>query len=233
MRDGGTEQEDLLPELATQRRHSPSSEARERLRHQITEACEPIAPFWPMKSFVHHNPIHGLEHLPFDSAIREAKHLLGGTGYLSNREYRQLYREGRITDAGVRRALQRVGPRIHTQTLVQLGLRQIDISEVLRSHLLFGFEALEGSLLTWTFGAGGATKRFQHDLPEESKQRIIERTRRVCQSSGRDSEESYLTDLWNSTLSALQLSESFAHDSHDQDDETALNVPPRTMRYLK
>ena len=26
---------------------------------------------------MHHNPIHGLEHLPFDEAIREAKHLFG------------------------------------------------------------------------------------------------------------------------------------------------------------
>jgi uncharacterized protein YbcC (UPF0753/DUF2309 family) len=177
-----------------------------------------------MKSFVHHNPIHGLEHLPFDRAIREAKHLLGGHGYLSNSEYRQLYREGRITDEGVRRAFQRVGPPIHTQTLIQAGLRRIGLPEVLRLHLLFGFEALEGALLTWTFGAGGATKRLQHDLPAECKQRIRERASREYLSSRQDSDVSYLTDLWNSTLSALHLSESFAHDSHDQDDESAPNV---------
>ena len=68
-----------------------------------------MAQFWPMKRFVHHNPIHGLEHLPFDRAVREAQHLLGGNGYLSNREYRQLLpgwpdlgRE-RCTRAGQRR----------------------------------------------------------------------------------------------------------------------------------
>ncbi len=43
---------------------------REKVREHILEASEPIAPFWPMKTFIHHNPIHGLEHLPFDQAIR-------------------------------------------------------------------------------------------------------------------------------------------------------------------
>jgi uncharacterized protein YbcC (UPF0753/DUF2309 family) len=207
----------MLSESTAQQLQTLSAEERERLRHQITEACEPIAPFWPMKSFVHHNPLHGLEPLSFDRAIREARHLLGGSGYLSNREYRQLYRERRITDAGVRRALQRVGPRIHPQTLIQIGLRQIGSADVLRLDLLFGFQALESALLTWTFGAGGATKRFQDDLPAGSKLQILERTSRECESPRRDAEESYLTNLWNRTLSALRLSPPFFPDSQDQD----------------
>ena len=80
------------------------------VRALIHEACEPVANFWPMKRFVHHNPIHGLEHLPFDQAVREARHLLGGHGYLSVGEYRQFHRTGRIAEVSVTRALRRVGP---------------------------------------------------------------------------------------------------------------------------
>ncbi|MEC7640619.1 MAG: tetratricopeptide repeat protein, partial [Nitrospinota bacterium] len=40
----------------------------------------------------------GFEHLPFDKAVREGKHLLGGNGYIPNDDYRQLYREGRICE---------------------------------------------------------------------------------------------------------------------------------------
>ena len=46
---------------------------RVRLRHIIEEASEPIAPFWPMRTMVAQNPIHGLEYLPFDQAVRKGR----------------------------------------------------------------------------------------------------------------------------------------------------------------
>ena len=138
---------------------------REKVRKQILEASEPIAPFWPMKTFIAQNPIHGLEYPPFDQAIRKAKHLLGGNGYLANEEYRQFYREGRITEEGVRRAFERVGPREETQSGIQVGIRQLTATEVWRLHLLFGIEALDPALLLWEFRGEGATKRFHQDLP--------------------------------------------------------------------
>ncbi|MCH7688608.1 MAG: DUF2309 family protein, partial [Planctomycetes bacterium] len=144
-----------------------------------------------MKTFAYRNPLRGWEHLPFDKAIREAKHLLGGNGYLSNEDYRHLYREGRITDDAVKRALQRVGPGIAAQT-VTVGNRPIASSDVLRLHLLFGFDALDPALLTWQLSAGGSTRRFRHDLPADSRKR-------------QDGDASYLAKLWDSTLSALNL----------------------------
>ncbi len=54
-----------------------SPEERKRLRREVVEACKPVAQNWPMKTFAYRNPLRGLEHLPFDEAIREAKHLLG------------------------------------------------------------------------------------------------------------------------------------------------------------
>jgi len=180
---------------------------REKVRKQILEASEPIAPFWPMKTFIAQNPIHGLEYLPFDQAIRKAKHLLGGNGYLPNDEYRQFYREGRITEEGVRRAFVRVGPREETQSGIQVGGRQLTATEVWRLHLLFRIEALDPALLPWEFSGGVVTKWFRHDLPEESKRRIIERTIKECEQCRDYPEEAYLTNLWKSTLSALGLSD--------------------------
>ncbi len=181
---------------------------RERLRDQIAQASEPIAPFWPMRRFAKRNPLQGLEHLPFDRAVREAKHLLGGNGYLSNGEYRRFYREGRITEKNVREAIERVGPRLDAQSFVQAGARRIDAADVLRLQLLFGFEALDPVLLSWTLGPADATRRFQHDLPAESKRRILE-------MAGAHEEESYVTNLWDSTLSALRLPDAFDRDAHD------------------
>ena len=50
----------------------------------------------PISTFIHTNPLHGLEHLPFEQAVAEAERLLGGRPYLPNKEYRLLYRSGRI-----------------------------------------------------------------------------------------------------------------------------------------
>jgi uncharacterized protein len=204
-----------LAESPEQQLWSQTVPVRERLRHFVAEACEPIAQFWPMKSFAKRNPLQGLEHLPFDTAVRDAKHLLGGNGYLPNSEYRQLFREGRITDDNLGRAFQRVGPSICSQTFVHVGTRRIGPADVLRLHLLVGFNSLDPVLLTWTMSAAAATRRFQDDLPGESRRRIKERTAGDSALAGKNVEESYVMSLWNSTLSALRLSDRFDRDSHD------------------
>ena len=199
--DGATQYD---PESTGAQFQALSPDERTCLRDDVVAAGQTVAQNWPMKTFAYRNPLRGLEHLPFDRAIHEAKHLLGGNGYVSNEEYRQLYWEGRITDDAVNQALQHVGSGIAGQTLT-VGNRPIASSDVLRLHLLFGFDALDPALLTWQLGAGGSTTRFRHDLPADSRNR-------------QDGDASYLTKLWDSTLSALNLSD-LSHDSHEQDTE--------------
>jgi len=40
-----------------------------KIRAMVQVAGEPIPYFWPMRTFIHHNPLHGLEHLPFAQAV--------------------------------------------------------------------------------------------------------------------------------------------------------------------
>lgn len=40
------------------------------IRSSIHVAAEPIPYFWPMRTFIHHNPLHGLEHLAFEEALK-------------------------------------------------------------------------------------------------------------------------------------------------------------------
>jgi hypothetical protein len=181
-----------------------SPEERTRVRDEVAEACKPIAQSWPMKTFAYRNPLRGWEHLPFDEAIREAKHLLGGNGYIPNDDYRQLYREGRVTDDAVTQALQAVAASVGTQT-VTVGDRQVAASDVLRLQLVFGFCPLEPALLTWQLGGGGATERFRRDLPAESRK-------------PQNGDVSYVSKLWENTLSALGLSEQADH-AHERDSE--------------
>ena len=117
-----------------------SQEERDKVRQIVLDASEPIAPFWPMRTMVAQNPIHGLEYLPFDQAVRKGRELLGGNGYLSNKEYRQFYRNGRITKESFERAFIRVGPCFEEQVSVEIGNRKITPKDISQLHVLFGFE---------------------------------------------------------------------------------------------
>lgn len=66
------------------------------IRAMVFVAGEPIPFFWPMRSFIHHNPLHGLEHKAFEDAVAQGQKLFHGVGFLPRTQYQQYYREGKI-----------------------------------------------------------------------------------------------------------------------------------------
>ena len=134
------------------------------LREQIQEAVEPVSQFWPMKGFVSHNPLQGLEHLPFDEAFQQARHLFGAEGYLPLDEYRALHRAGRISERSIDRALARIAP--ESGESVSLASRTLSAAEVRRAHLLHGIDPLEPALFDWEVTSREALSRPRADAPE-------------------------------------------------------------------
>jgi uncharacterized protein YbcC (UPF0753/DUF2309 family) len=67
-----------------------------RIRAMVHVAGEPIPYFWPMRTFIHHNPLYGLEHLPFAEAVAEGKHLFHGRGYLPRATYQRYLAQGKV-----------------------------------------------------------------------------------------------------------------------------------------
>lgn len=74
----------------------PSLGKRLKIRSMVTIAGEALPFFWPMRNFIHHNPLHGLEHLPFAQAVAEASRLFHARGYLKRVEYQELMARGSI-----------------------------------------------------------------------------------------------------------------------------------------
>ncbi len=110
---------------------------RMQIRTLVLLASEIIAPYYPMRTFVHHNPLHGLEDFHFEKAVRRGHQLLGGSGYLSNETYRAYFQSGRILSRHIDAALK---PLARDQPIV-LGDRSVTHLELLRACLLDGTTA--------------------------------------------------------------------------------------------
>lgn len=133
---------------------APDEQVRERVRETVARACAPIAQSWPLKTFAYRNPLRGLEHLPFDEAVRSGRHTLGGKGYLPNAEYRAFHGEGAITDEAIDAALASV-PTESADVILQIGGQTINEQQVRRLHLIDGIDPPDRNLEAWTLRTGG------------------------------------------------------------------------------
>jgi len=104
------------------------------LRGVIRLAGEVIAQYWPMRTFVHHNPLHSLEYLPFEETVRRGKQFMGGNGYLPGHLYRDYLKSGRIQSFHLDAALK---PLVHDKHLA-IGSRTVTHGDVLRACLAEG-----------------------------------------------------------------------------------------------
>ncbi|MBH0208749.1 MAG: DUF2309 family protein, partial [Nitrospira sp.] len=104
------------------------------LRGVVRLAGEIIAQYWPMRTFVHHNPLHSLEYLPFEETVRRGKQFLNGDGYLPSALYRAYVTSGRIRVEHLDAALP---PSASDRTIV-LGPRSVTQKDVLRACLTEG-----------------------------------------------------------------------------------------------
>ncbi len=121
-----------------------SEAQRMELRGIVNLAGEIIAYHWPMRTFIHHNILHGLESLDFEEAVRLGRTYLGGNGFLSNERFRDYYRSGRILPKHIDAAIKPV----IKKTEALFGGRAIRQEEVVKAHLLHGISSPEALSLT-------------------------------------------------------------------------------------
>lgn len=119
--------------------HAEAPEAqRARLRSDVTLAARVLPTHYPLETFIAVNPLAGLETMPFEQAIRRAADLYGTPGTLPLGTFRELHRQGRITDADLDAALLRRFPNLPALPAVQLGGRRFSTLTLMRADLLRG-----------------------------------------------------------------------------------------------
>ncbi len=78
-----------------------------RIRAMVQVAGEPIPSFWPMRTFIHHNPLFGLEHLPFADAVHAGERLFHARGSLPRARYQQYLAQGKVDTSALAQQVER------------------------------------------------------------------------------------------------------------------------------
>ncbi|MDP3840860.1 MAG: Na-translocating system protein MpsB, partial [Methylococcales bacterium] len=120
----------------------------------------------PLQNFVHHNTLHGYQHLGFEQALADNYAVTGISGYLPEAQYRQFYAEGRINNADINAALAgRVGNAHPTMTTITIDGKDIKHHDILSIALLVDFSAINVSQFIWQVEELNALSSVQADVP--------------------------------------------------------------------
>lgn len=187
----------------------PAAQITEAMRQRLREAVERLEQVLPAQAplldFVHHNTLHGFQHLPFEQALEHFEALTGIRGHLPIEEFRRYYREGRIAPADLDAALDRRVELALDTVIARSGERVISRREVVRIDLQYGIEGISVGELCWRLEDAGLLQDFEPDVPEDAKQRLLAAYGDTDRTTPRA-----LHRLWSACLDHLGLS----HDPH-------------------
>lgn len=66
------------------------------IQERLNAVKDTVPHYWPIGSFIHHNPLKGFEDLNFKDALDKAQSIFGGNVYMEPSYYVKLYQQGKI-----------------------------------------------------------------------------------------------------------------------------------------
>jgi len=191
---------------------------REKLLH-VLDHFEHILPAQaPIRDFVHHNTLHGFEHLSFPEALKSANKLTGAYGYWPQEKFREKYLQGRIDNADIMQALSSDASLESDAALFKAGERQFYRKDIYRLALLYPIKNISSCQLRWKADEVHAFETFHHDISQAMQDKLL----KAAHSNGFDTESATLQALWLSCLDVLNLDAELLHPeemmnlSHEQ-----------------
>ncbi|MCP4040541.1 MAG: DUF2309 domain-containing protein [Gammaproteobacteria bacterium] len=181
-----------------------SHSIQERLQEAISHFEHILPGQAPLKDFVHHNTLHAFQHLSFPEALEESRKLTGIYGYLPEDRFREFHRQGRVTDQDLVYVLDRDPDLQVGEVVFTVGNRTMHRREVYLAGLVHPFKPVTDCQLTWQIEEHGVLQRFQADVPEGARNKILG-------SDDQDSEAKRIGDLWSACLQSLGLEHYIFH----------------------
>lgn len=150
--------------------------------------------------------LNGFKHLPFEEAVSAFEALTGLNGYLSERQSRGLYHQGRIDDSDLSAALDRYPGLQAEQLLFNVNGQAVRRADIYRVALLFDLSALSVSQLSRQIDGLDALGSVQADVPEPVRRRLL-----AAESQAERPASSCIRQLWSHILTKLNLDEACIH----------------------
>ena len=186
------------------------------IRQQIVEAIahfEHVLPAQaPIKDFVHHNTLHGYQHL------KATHELTGAYGYEPVEKYREYFSTGRITLDDLDTILAKQ-EELNCEQNISHNIRNKDIYLTALLHPLKAFTYCQ---LRWHIEELNALCQFQTDVSKDSRIKLLADAKK----HGQQNEAQAIEALWLACLQSMDLEHFFLHpeDLIDLDPETAENM---------
>lgn len=178
-------------------------ELRQRLRAAVEHLDHVLPGQAPIRDFVHHNTLHGFEHLPFPEALAEAERITGAHGFLPEERFRAFHAQGRVTDRDLLGVLDAEAGLDAGAELFQSRDRVLRKRDILLAALVHPIKPLSGAQLHWQMEELQAGQRFQADVDAEARARLLA-------AAGQD-EAGAIADLWAASLERLGLQHYILH----------------------
>ncbi len=175
------------------------------IRQQIREAVEhldhSLPSQAPIRDFVHHNTLHGYQHLPFPEALATARRLTGARGYLPLQQYQMLLRQGRINLNDLKACIEEETELQPNQILAKTGRYELKCSDLYLAALTMPPLSVSSCQLNWQIEETDALHKLNPELPETARKQLLN----DATTEGLTDESASVEDLWAACLSVLNI----------------------------
>ncbi len=205
--------------MKVHKEHQPIDE---KFQHMLDHFAHVLPAQATIRDFVHHNTLHGFEHLKFEDALKAANQVTGAYGYWPQQKFREQYLKGRINDADIDSALANDDLLQADEVLCSIlsstdsknnNKRNITRSDVYRTALIFPLKELTPCQLKWKVEEAHALTQCQPDISAQAKQYLL--TSAVDSASDENKscirEADVISELWAECIKILGLDDEWLH----------------------
>jgi len=172
------------------------------LKDQISDLDHVLPIQAPLSDFVHFNPLMNYESIHFAEAQRKVYQQTGALCYLSAEEYRENFRQGRITREDLCTVLNNNDDFVSDEIFFSIGKRLFTNQDIYLTALTQNIKDISYHKLLWNIEADNALQKFQSDVPEETIQKLLLSAQK---NKDQQSEKQILSALWTCCLAHFNV----------------------------